>query len=71
MKTSLLGYHVSLLMAHIVDKIIHLGQVDYAETAEITEYAEILLSLPNQIFTSHYNLCHGANPNLEFFFSDK
>ena len=30
------------------------GQVDYAET---TESAEILLSLPNRIFTSQYNLC--------------
>ena len=36
--------------------MVHLGQVDYAETAEIVESAESLLSLPNQIFTSYYNL---------------
>ena len=33
------------------------GQVDFAETAKIAESAEIFLFLPNQIFTSHYNLC--------------
>ena len=32
------------------------GKVDYAKTAEIAESAKILLSLPNQTFTSHYNL---------------
>ena len=37
--------------------LINVGQVDYAETTETAESAEILLSLPNQTFTSHYNLC--------------
>ena len=41
------------------------SQVDSAETSEIAESAEIFIFLPNQIFTSHYNLCLWCYPYLE------
>ena len=44
------------------------SQVDSAETVEIAESAETFISLPNQIFTSHYNLCPWCYPYLELFF---
>ena len=41
------------------------------DSAEITESPEIFLSLPNQIFTSHYNFCPLCQPLFKFFFSDE
>ena len=38
------------------------GKVDYAKTAEIAGSTKILLFLPNQTFTSHYNLCPWYQP---------
>ena len=38
------------------------------DSAEIAESPEIFLSLPNQIFTSHYNLCPLCQPLFKFFF---
>ena len=47
------------------------GQVDFTETAEIAESAEILLPLPNQTFTFHYDLFPWYKPLIRIFFSDK
>ena len=44
------------------------GQVDFTETAEIAESAEILLPLPNQTFTFHYDLFPWYKPLIRIFF---